>query len=112
MGAGTVPVLTDEGWLMFYHGVINTCRGYRYSMGAAILDKNDPSKVLYRSQPYLLAPAAPYELTGDVPDVVFPCALLTEGDRAAIYYGAADTSVCLAFCRISEVIKFIKENSL
>ena len=51
---------------MFYHGVINTCNGFRYSMGAAILDKDNPEKVLYRSKDYLLAPAAGYELAGDV----------------------------------------------
>ena len=81
IGAGTVPFLTDEGWLMFYHGVITTCNGFRYAMGAAILDREDPSKVLYRTQPYLLGPAAPYELVGDVPNVVFPCASLLCGSR-------------------------------
>ena len=58
IGAGSVPFLTDEGWLMFYHGVIRTCNGYRYSMGAAILDRSNPSKVLWRTRDYLLAPAA------------------------------------------------------
>lgn len=112
VGAGAVPIRTDEGWLMFYHGVITTCNGFRYSMGAALLDLEDPSKVLYRTQPYLLAPAAPYELAGDVPNVVFPCAALTEGDKVAVYYGAADTTVCLAFGLISEIIAFVKQNSL
>lgn len=112
VGAGPVPILTDEGWLLLYHGVITTCNGFRYSMGAALLDRNDPSKVLYRTQPYLLAPAAAYELAGDVPNVVFPCAALTQGDRLAVYYGAADTCVALAFGYISEIIDFIKNNSL
>lgn len=112
VGAGSVPIATDEGWLMFYHGVITTCNGFRYSMGAAILDREDPSKVLYRTQPYLLAPAAPYETAGDVPNVVFPCAALTEGDKVTVYYGAADTCVCLAFGRISEIIDFVKKHSI
>lgn len=112
VGAGPVPILTDEGWLLLYHGVITTCNGFRYSMGAALLDRNDPSKVLYRTQPYLLAPAVPYELAGDVPNVVFPCAALTDGDRLAVYYGAADTCVGLAFGYISEIIEFTKNNSL
>ena len=112
IGAGSVPFLTDAGWLMFYHGVINTCRGYRYSMGAAILDKDDPTKVLYRTKPYLLAPATDYELAGDVPCVVFPCAAITEGDKVAVYYGAADTVVGMAFGRISEIVEFVKKNSL
>ncbi len=108
IGAGPVPILTEEGWLLFYHGVITTCNGYRYSMGAALLDRDEPSRVLYRSMDYLLAPAAPYELQGDVPNVVFPCAALTEGDKVAIYYGAADTSVALAFGYISEIVDFLK----
>lgn len=108
IGAGSVPIRTDEGWLLFYHGVIRTCNGYRYSMGAALLDLVDPSRVLHRSMNYLLAPAAPYELSGDVPNVVFPCAALTEGDKVCIYYGAADTCIGMAFARISEVIDFLK----
>ena len=84
---------------------------WRYSMGSAILDKDDPSKVLYRTQPYLLGPAAPYELVGDVPNVVFPCASLQEGDKVCIYYGAADTHVCMAFGYISEIIDFVKKNN-
>lgn len=113
IGAGSVPFLVPgEGWLMFYHGVINTCNGFRYSMGAALLDLDDPSKVIARTQPYLLAPAEMYEMTGDVPNVVFPCSALTDGDRVAVYYGAADTSVCLAFGYISEIVEFIKRNSL
>ncbi len=112
IGAGPVPIKTDEGWLLFYHGVITTCNGFRYSMGAALLDLQNPNKVLYRSKPYLLAPAEPYELMGDVQNVVFPCAALHEGDQVAVYYGAADTVVALAFGYISEIIQFLKENSL
>lgn len=112
IGAGSVPFLTDDGWLMFYHGVIRTCNGYRYSMGAAILDRENPSKMLWRTRDYILAPAAPYELVGDVPNVVFPCASLVDGNRVAVYYGAADTTVCMAFCYLDELINFIKSHSL
>ena len=106
IGAGSVPFLTDEGWLLFYHGVITTCNGFRYAMGAAILDKDHPEKVLYRTREYLLGPAAPYELQGDVPNVVFPCAALQDGERVAVYYGAADTVVGMAFGYIQEIIDF------
>ena len=114
IGAGPVPILTNEGWLVFYHGVINTCNGFRYSIGAAILDKHSPDKVKYRTKPYMLAPAEVYELTGDVPNVVFPCAALhsLEEDKLALYYGAADTVTALAFGKISEILQFIKNNSL
>ena len=112
IGAGSVPFLTDEGWLMFYHGVITTCNGFRYSMGAAILDKDNTAKLLYRTREYLLAPAAPYELQGDVPNVVFPCAALQDGERVAVYYGAADTVVGLAFGYIREILEFTKRTSI
>ena len=112
IGAGSVPLKTKDGWLMFYHGVIRTCNGYRYSMGAVLLDLNKPDKVLYRTRDYLLAPAAPYELTGDVPNVIFPCAALCDGKRIAVYYGAADTTVCMAFGYLDEIIAYIKEHSI
>lgn len=112
IGAGPIPIKTDEGWLLFYHGVINTCNGFRYAMGAALLDLEDPSKVLYRSKEYLLTPATLYETTGDVPNVIFPCAALTEGNKVAVYYGAADTVVGLAFGYIDEIITHLKEKSL
>jgi beta-1,4-mannooligosaccharide/beta-1,4-mannosyl-N-acetylglucosamine phosphorylase len=99
---------------MLYHGVINTCNGFRYAMGAAILDKNAPDKVKYRTQPYLLGPHVNYEQVGDVPNVVFPCAALHDikEDKLAVYYGAADTVVALAFGKLSEIIQYTKENSL
>ena len=112
IGAGPIPIRTDEGWLMIYHGVVNTCNGFRYSMGAALLDIDQPDKVLYRSRSYLLAPAMDYEMVGDVPNVVFPCAALVEDNKLAVYYGAADTSVAMSFGYLDEVIDFIKNNSL
>jgi len=112
IGAGTVPFRIDAGWLMFYHGVINTCNGFRYAMGAAILDAERPERVCFRTQPYLLGPAAPYELAGDVANVVFPCAALVQDNKVAVYYGAADTVVALAFAYLDELIDFVKRSSL
>jgi beta-1,4-mannooligosaccharide/beta-1,4-mannosyl-N-acetylglucosamine phosphorylase len=113
IGAGPIPIETDEGWLMIYHGVMDTCNGFVYSIGAAILDLDDPSKVLYRTNQHLLTPEADYEVFGHVPNVVFPCAALhnTEQDKLAIYYGAADTASCVAYAHLSELITFTKENS-
>ena len=67
-----------------------------------------------RGEPYLLAPQAPYERTGDVPNVAFPCAALVDGDtgRVAIYYGGADTVVCMAFAYVDEIIDFVKTNNM
>ena len=114
IGAGPIPIETREGWLLIYHGVLTSCNGFVYSFGAALLDRERPWQVLYRGEPYLLAPQAPYERTGDVPNVAFPCAALvdSESGRLAIYYGGADTVVCLAFAYIDEVIDFVKTNSI
>ena len=113
IGAGPIPVETSEGWLLFYHGVTDTCNGYVYSMGAAVLDLDHPAKVLYRTRDYLLTPEENYETTGFVPNVVFPCAALTDAEtgRIAIYYGAADTFISVAYTRIDELVEYIKANS-
>ena len=113
IGSGATPIETSEGWLMFYHGVSGTCNGFVYSMGAAILDKENPSKVLYRTRDYLLTPEKEYETTGFVPNVAFPCATLQDPEtgRIAIYYGAADTYVAVAYAQVDELVKYIKENS-
>jgi beta-1,4-mannooligosaccharide/beta-1,4-mannosyl-N-acetylglucosamine phosphorylase len=113
IGAGPIPIEIDEGWLMIYHGVMDTCNGFVYSMGAAILDRDEPWRVLYRVNQHIMTPEADYEVFGHVPNVVFPCAALHDKptDRLAIYYGAADTSCCVAFAHLSELISFIKENS-
>ena len=114
VGAGPTPIETDEGWLCFYHGVITSCNGFTYSMGAMIVDRDEPWKVLHRADSYLLSPQTDYEFTGDVPNVVFPCAALADSEtgRIAVYYGGADTVVALAFTTIDEVVNYIKENDL
>ena len=114
VGAGPTPIETDEGWLLFYHGVITSCNGFTYSMGAAILDRDEPWKVLHRADSFLLAPHELYETVGDVPNVVFPCAALADAatGRIAIYYGAADTSVALAFTTVDETLRYIREHDL
>ena len=114
IGPGPAPIETDEGWLLFYHGVLNTCNGFVYRMGAALLDKDEPWKVKYRSRFYLLAPEELYECVGDVPNVVFPCAALTDGDtgRIAIYYGCADTVTSLCFTTVDVTLNFLKTHNL
>lgn len=109
IGAGAAPIETDKGWLLFYHGVVNTCNGYVYSFGAAILDLDEPSRVLHRCSDYLLAPEEWYEERGFVPNVCFPCAALTDAatGRIAIYYGCADSYVGLAFMTVQEVWDYI-----
>lgn len=109
IGGGAAPIETDKGWLMFYHGVVNTCNGYVYSIGAAILDINEPSKVLHRCSNYILAPEEWYEERGFVPNVCFPCATLHDAEtgRIAIYYGCADSYVGIAFTTVQELYDYI-----
>lgn len=113
IGAGPAPIETSEGWLLFYHGVTRTCNGYVYSMGGAILDLEEPSRVKYRCDNFLLTPEEDYEERGFVPNVVFPCAALTDSQtgRIAIFYGAADSYVGLAFTTVEEVIRYIKDHN-
>ena len=81
-----------------------------YHFRAALLDLDDPQKVIARGSRYLLAPETPYERAGDVPNVVFPCATLCDAatGRIAVYYGCADTVTGVAFGYIDEIISYIR----
>lgn len=114
IGAGPIPIETSEGWLLIYHGVLRSCNGYVYAFGSALLDLEQPWKVIARSGPYLISPREPYECMGDVPNVTFPCAALhdSETGRIAVYYGCADSVTGLAFGYIDEIVEFTKKNSI
>ena len=114
IGGGAAPIETSEGWLLFYHGVATTCNGFVYSIGGAILDIDHPSIVRYRCENFLLTPEAEYEERGFVPNVVFPCATIhdPETNRIALYYGAADSVVGVAFCNMDDIIDYIKDHSV
>jgi len=114
VGGGPAPIETSEGWLLIYHGVLTSCNGFVYSAGVALLDLDEPWKVIARSAPYILSPQTTYECVGDVPNVVFPCATLCDGPtgRLAIYYGAADTVTALAFGYVHELVDFARDHSL
>ena len=113
IGPGPAPIETDAGWLMIYHAVMNTCNGFVYSFGAALLDLDDPTKVLARSNRSMLSPEKLYETVGYVPNVAFPCATLCDADtgRLAIYYGAADTYTAIAFSYVGEMVEWVKANN-
>jgi beta-1,4-mannooligosaccharide/beta-1,4-mannosyl-N-acetylglucosamine phosphorylase len=110
IGPGPVPIETEQGWLIFYHGVNQTCNGFVYSMGAALLDRSQPWKVLKRTQNSLLSPETDYETNGYVPNVIFPSGALSDASsgRIAIYYGAADTFTALAYTQIDQLLTSIK----
>ena len=113
VGGGPTPIETSEGWLLIYHGVLTSCNGYVYSFGAALLDLDEPWKVIYRGSQYLMSPQKIYECVGDVPNVVFPCATLYDppSGRIALYYGGADTVTALAFTYLDDVIDFVKRTT-
>ncbi|RLD11041.1 MAG: glycosidase [Chlamydiae bacterium] len=112
VGAGPVPIETPEGWLLIYHGVWTSCNGYLYYAGGALLDLEEPWKVLYRTRDYLLGPTETYERVGDVPNVIFPSAAVIFDETVRIYYGCADTCISIADANMGELINFIKEHSL
>jgi beta-1,4-mannooligosaccharide/beta-1,4-mannosyl-N-acetylglucosamine phosphorylase len=114
IGPGPVPIETDEGWLLIYHGVLNTCNGFVYRVGCALLDLDRPWRVKARSRNYILGPETLYECVGDVPNVTFPCAAVTDAatGRIAIYYGCADTVTGLAFTTLDELLRHMHDDPL
>ncbi len=109
VGLGAQPIETPEGWLILYHGVRVTASGSLYRVGAALLDLENPSRVLRRTDQWIFGPREPYERTGDVPGVTFPCGVIVdrEKDELRMYYGAADSTVALATAKFSEVLDYV-----
>ncbi len=108
VGLSPPPIETSEGWLLIYHGVRSTAAGSIYRLGLALLDLDDPSKVIRRSDEWVFGPNEYYERVGDVPDVTFPCGVVVRGDELIMYYGAADTTMAIATASMKEVIEFVK----
>lgn len=107
VGLGPPPLLTEAGWLIVYHGVKATAAGYLYRAGLALFDREDPGIVVARSTEWVFGPEAPYELQGDVPGVVFPSGWIIQPDgRVRMYYGAADSTVAVAYARVDDLVAF------
>jgi beta-1,2-mannobiose phosphorylase / 1,2-beta-oligomannan phosphorylase len=110
VGAGAPPIRLPDGWLLLYHGVSGQ-RGrdessVRYSAGAALLDLDDPTRIIYRSPDPILEPTEPYERHGTVSDVVFPTAFdRREDGRLDVYYGAADAAIGVARIDLHEAVE-------
>ncbi|MBI1225786.1 MAG: glycosidase [Bacteroidetes bacterium] len=104
VGAGAAPIKTEEGWLMIYHGADHH---HRYCLGAALLDLEDPTKVLARSQEPLMEPTETYEKTGFFGNVVFTNGHLIDGDEITMYYGASDEVICGAKLSIEKILSDI-----
>jgi predicted GH43/DUF377 family glycosyl hydrolase len=113
IGLCSPPIETPKGWLMIYHGVRRTASGSIYRLGLALFDLEHPEICLQRGDSWMFGPEAPYELVGDVRDVVFPCGqtIGADGDTIHLYYGAADSSVALATGSIRCLLTWLDANS-
>jgi predicted GH43/DUF377 family glycosyl hydrolase len=110
VGLGPPPLETDAGWLVLYHGIRITASGALYRSGLALLDLDDPTRVIARTNDWHLGPETEYERTGDVPNVVFPSGWVLDstGERILVYYGAADTVIGLATTSVSDLIETLR----
>jgi len=111
VGLGPPPIATEEGWLIIYHGARVTASGSLYRVGLALLDLDEPWKVIRRCDRWVFGPSETYERAGEVPGVTFPTGAVLKHDtnELYIYYGAADTQVGLVICNLKEVLDFLKK---
>ena len=110
-GIGPTPIKTDEGWLVFYHAISEN-ETSKYKIGAMILDKKDPTKILYKSTFPIIEPDKFYENEGYKAGIVYACGAIVKDDNIILYYGGADTVVCVASCSLKNFIKQIKQNNV
>ncbi|MGH7495133.1 MAG: glycosidase [bacterium] len=109
IGGGAPPLRTEEGWLVIYHGVDAKLA---YRAGAALLDLDQPLKTIARFPEPILEPERPFEITGDVPNVVFPTGTALFDDELLIYYGGADKAIGMATCQLSELVHELKRHKV
>ncbi len=112
IGLSPPPIETAEGWLVIYHGVRQTAAGAIYRLGMALFDLHTPEHCLKRGDEWFLRPEEPYELQGDVGNVVFPCGytIAGDGDTIHLYYGAADTSIAMATGSVTAMLDWLERH--
>lgn len=112
IGLSPPLIETPAGWLMLYHGVRRTAAGCLYRLGLALFALEDPSRCLSRGPEWIFGPEAPYEREGDVGYVAFPCGttMADDGDTLHMYYGAGDTSLCLATGSVRACLAWLQEH--
>ncbi|MBL7073315.1 MAG: glycosidase [Candidatus Omnitrophica bacterium] len=104
IGGSAPPIKTEKGWLLIYHGVdASLC----YRLGIALLSLDDPTRVIKISNKPFMTPDTKYEREGVVPNVVFSCGAVVIRDKLFLYYGGADTVVCVATAKIREIFNFL-----
>lgn len=102
VGGGAPPIKTEDGWLIIYHAVD---RELNYRLGAAVVDLEKPHKVLKRGREPILEPQEEYEIKGGIPNVIFTCGAVLKDDKVYLYYSGADTVMCLATAKLSELLE-------
>jgi predicted GH43/DUF377 family glycosyl hydrolase len=112
IGCGCPPIETEAGWLLIYHGVHDTIKGYVYSACATLLDLKNPQKEIARLPYPLFFPEKEWELKGEVNNVCFPTGALVEDDELYIYYGAADERIAIASLSIKELLAELALNKI
>ena len=114
VGLGPPPIETAEGWLIIYHGVRQTASGSLYRVGLALLDLENPRIIRNRSDQWVFGPYESYERIGDVPGVTFPTGTVydSETDQLIMYYGAADSTVCLATARLQNLVDHLLNSKI
>lgn len=111
IGPGAPPIRTEQGWLSIYHGVFQTMAGAVYRLGVALHDLGDPAKIIGVGDSWILQPEAPWEVTGYVPNVVFSCGAVPEPDGTVkIYWGGADTVMCVGEANIADLIALCRKH--
>jgi predicted GH43/DUF377 family glycosyl hydrolase len=104
-GVGPAPIKTNKGWLVLYHATDRDNFAHEYQVGAMLLDKNDPTKIIARAPAPVLSPNAHYETNGAKPGVVYATGATTHDDVLTVYYGASDNFVCAANTSLSGFLK-------
>jgi len=106
IGASCPPIKTKDGWLFIYHGVCEADAKYR--IGAALLDLNDPTNILYRTKDFIFEPEEEYETNGYYAGCVFPTGIVNRDGKLYIYYGCGDKVIGVAYCMQDELIAYLK----
>lgn len=104
VGDAVPPIrLKDGRWLLIYYGIKDTSSGPLFKIGAVFLDPDNPARVLARTNIPILSPRKRYERVGDIPNIVFSCGGILEGEKLLLYYGASDSCICLGSTTIHEI---------
>lgn len=111
IGAGAPPLKTKDGWLLIYYGVDDKDDS-KYLVGAMLLDLKDPTKVLHRTDYPIIEPVEYYENIGFKPGIVYPCGAVILNGKLMVYYGGADSNVCVAESMLDDFLEKLKDNKV